>query len=58
MHIRGKIPLTIRPLFWVLAGLIGFLQGGSFSGAILWVAIVLISLLFHEYGHALSLIHI
>lgn len=54
MHIRGKIPLTIRPLFWVLAGLIGFLQGGSFSGAILWVAIVLISLLFHEYGHALA----
>lgn len=51
----GKaIPVVIQPMFWLLAALIGFVNSGADPIAmILWVFIVFISVLFHEYGHAL-----
>lgn len=51
---RGKIPISIHPFFWVIAVLIGWLNSPSFLGIILWVFIILISVLFHELGHALT----
>ena len=49
-----KIPISIHPLFWVLAALIGWLNSNSFAGTVLWTIVILISVLFHELGHALT----
>ena len=49
-----KIPVSIHPFFWILAGLIGWLNSGSFAGTIIWVFVIFISVLFHEFGHAIT----
>lgn len=55
MRLPGKIiPVSIHPLFWVLAALIGWLNSGSLPGTLIWVVIILISVLVHEFGHALT----
>lgn len=54
IQIRGKIPITIYPTFWLFAALIGFLNSQSFVGTLIWVGIIFISVLFHEFGHALT----
>lgn len=54
IRITGKIPLTIYPSFWILALLIGILSGGGFFQIFLWMGIVLVSVVVHEFGHALS----
>ncbi len=48
------IPLRVDPFFWVLAGLLGWLNGGGPLEALLWVVIILVSVLIHELGHALT----
>lgn len=47
------IPIGVQPVFWLLALLLGL---GSFNGAdlALWVAIVFVSVLIHELGHAFT----
>lgn len=54
IRFRGRIPITIRPAFWLFAGLIGFLYSRSLAGTLIWVGIILFSVLFHELGHALT----
>jgi len=54
IHIQGKIPITIHPAFWLFAGLVGFLNSMSLIGTVVWMGIILVSVLFHEFGHALS----
>lgn len=62
LEIPGKIPIRIYPFFWVLALIIGWLNSfsemASINGAliktILWVVVITISIIVHEYGHALS----
>lgn len=62
IEIPGKIPIRIFPFFWVLALVIGWLNSfsetASFNTAIvktlLWVAVITVSVLVHEFGHALS----
>lgn len=54
IHIPGRIPITIHPLFWITAGLIGFFNSMSFMGTLVWVLIILVSVVVHEYGHALT----
>lgn len=54
ISIPGKIPIRIHPAFWIFAALIGFLNSGTFLGTVFWVGIILVSVLFHEFGHALS----
>lgn len=54
IEIRGKIPLSIHPLFWVTSGLIGFSFTRNLLATLVWVAIVLISVVIHELGHALT----
>src|SRR5689334_3649770 len=54
IRIPGRIPITIHGTFWILAALIGFLSSYSFFGTFIWVGIILISVLFHEFGHALT----
>ncbi|MBI5273661.1 MAG: site-2 protease family protein [Chlamydiales bacterium] len=49
-----RIPIRISPAFFITAGLIGFLSSFSFLGTLIWIGIIFVSVLFHEYGHALS----
>lgn len=54
IRIPGPIPITITPMFWVLAALIGFFSSGSLMGTLIWIGIIFVSVLFHEFGHALT----
>jgi len=54
IHFRGPIPISIYPTFWLFAALIGYLNTLSFIGTLIWVAIIFVSVLFHEFGHALT----
>lgn len=49
-----KIPIRIRPLFWLLALFIGWLATFSLMGTILAVVVIFYSVLIHEFGHALT----
>jgi len=53
MRIFSKIPVTISPFFWLVAAMIGFISSQSFFGTIVWIPIIFVSVLFHEYGHAI-----
>lgn len=52
--IPGKIPIIIHPLFWVLSVLIGVFNSSSWIGILVWVGVILVSVLVHEFGHALT----
>jgi len=54
IEIPGRIPIQIHPFFWLCAALIGWLNSGSFMGTLIWVAIIFFSVLFHEFGHAIT----
>lgn len=54
LKFKGPIPIIIRPAFWLFAALIGFLYSQSFVGTFIWVGIIFVSVLFHEFGHALT----
>ncbi len=64
ISIRGKIPIRIFPVFWVLAIAIGWINSyelmATFDAMLIsiaiWVVIIVISVLVHEYGHALTAI--
>lgn len=49
-----KIPLKIAPSFFVMAAVLGFLNTRSMMGTLIWMFVIFISVLFHEYGHALA----
>lgn len=49
-----RIPIAIHPLFWITSALIGFLAGGGFLAIIAWIFVILVSVLVHEMGHALT----
>jgi Zn-dependent protease len=48
------IPVTIRPSFLVIAALIGFTSRRPIIYLVAWVAIVFVSILIHELGHAIT----
>lgn len=54
MQALTSIPIRIDPLFWLLAFGLGFYYSGSIPGTLIWGSIVLISVLFHELGHAIT----
>lgn len=54
--IPGKIPIRVHPFFWILILLIGWLQTATFFGMAVWALIILVSVLIHEFGHALTAI--
>jgi len=53
-----KIPLKISPFFWVTAGLIGWINSAgtdhTFVLTLIWIGVIFVSILVHEYGHALT----
>ena len=54
IRIPGLIPINIHPFFWVVAGLIGWFNSGTVGGTLVWMALILLSVLVHEFGHALT----
>jgi stage IV sporulation protein FB len=54
IRIPGKIPIAISPMFWLFAGLLGYIFTQSLIGMAIWIGIIFISVLFHEFGHALT----
>lgn len=48
------IPVRISLFFWITAALIGYLNSGTFVGTLIWVGIIFVSILVHEFGHALT----
>lgn len=52
--IPGKIPIRIFPFFWILIIFIGWISSGTVLGTMIWAAVILLSVLIHEYGHALT----
>jgi len=54
IQIPGRIPIFIHPLFWLLAGFIGWINSSSILGIVIWVGIIFVSVLIHEFGHALT----
>ncbi|MDJ0652465.1 MAG: site-2 protease family protein [Simkaniaceae bacterium] len=53
-----KIPVKISPFFFVTAALIGYLNSSQMSHplilTLIWVGVIFVSILVHEYGHALT----
>jgi Zn-dependent protease len=47
------IPVRIHPLFWVMTAVLGWESHDRFY-VLIWVACVLLSILVHEFGHALT----
>lgn len=54
LTIPGKILIRIHPLFWVVAGVIGWLASQTTLGTCLWGIVIVLSVLIHEFGHALT----
>ncbi len=54
LQFRGRIPISIFPTFWLFAAMIGYLNSRSFVGTLIWVGIIFVSVLCHEFGHALT----
>lgn len=52
--IPGRIPISIHPIFWLLAALIGWLYSQHIVGMFIWIGIIFVSVLVHEFGHALT----
>lgn len=54
-----SIPVTVSPFFWVLSALLGFswlrTEPGGPANLIAWVLCVFVSILIHEFGHALTM---
>lgn len=48
------MPVSVRGSFLLVAALIGFLGVGDMRQTIAWIAIVFLSILIHELGHALT----
>lgn len=53
------IPVTVSPFFWVTAALLGWtwlnVEPGGPANLIAWVLCVFLSILLHEFGHALTM---
>ncbi|MGK5594726.1 MAG: site-2 protease family protein [Parachlamydiaceae bacterium] len=49
-----SLPIRIDPLFWLLAFGLGFYYSGNLAGIFTWGLIILVSVLVHELGHALT----
>lgn len=52
-----SIPIRIHPLFWVMAALIGWLSTFNITLTVVWMPIILVSVLVHEFGHALTAVY-
>ena len=52
---KRRIPIKISPFFWLMAGLIGWINSKNLLLTLIWIFVIFISILVHEFGHALTL---
>lgn len=57
ISIPGKIPIRIDPFFWFIAIIIGWMNTQTVLGTLIWIFIILVSVVIHEYGHALTALY-
>jgi len=49
------IPVRIFPIYWIFTAILSLLlASGNIFQSVIWMAIIFVSILFHEYGHALT----
>lgn len=49
------IPVKIYPIYWIFTGILSLLLGGgNILQSLVWMVIIFVSVLFHEFGHALT----
>ena len=54
----GKVPVRVHPLHWLGSLIFGWNgSGGDLRVLLLWMLAVFISILVHEMGHALAILH-
>lgn len=51
---QPRLTLSIHPFFWLFAALIGWMMASTLTGIFSWVLVILVSVLVHEFGHALT----
>ncbi len=49
---NGRIPIIINPTFWLISGFISFSNCFDMPSFVIWMAIITLSILVHEFGHA------
>src|SRR3990172_11407041 len=49
----NKVTISISPIFWIFAALLGYFMSKSVLGTFIWVIVIFVSVLFHEFGHAI-----
>jgi stage IV sporulation protein FB len=55
IKIPGAIPIIIHPAYWIFTGILSFLLAeGNILQIFIWMAIIFVSVVFHEFGHALT----
>ncbi len=50
----SKIGFRINPFFWVLAGLIAWINSSNIYQIVIWMLVIFGSVVFHELGHAVT----
>jgi stage IV sporulation protein FB len=49
------IPIKIYPAYWIFTGILSLLLAqGDILQTLIWMVIILVSVVFHEFGHALT----
>jgi Zn-dependent protease len=49
------VPVRVHPMFWLISAILGFdLQREGFLYLVLWVGLVFVSILLHEFGHVVA----
>lgn len=51
----GSVPVRVHPFFWLFSMLMAS-HGGEVFALLAWVFVVFVSILIHEFGHALAMI--
>jgi len=54
MTIPGRTPIHIHPFFLALILMIGWMNTNTFAGTLIWGVVITISIVVHEFGHALT----
>lgn len=53
--IPGVIPVSIHPIFWIMAFGIGWLNSNQdIVDTMMWMIVIFVSILVHEFGHAVT----
>ncbi len=48
------VPVRVHPLFWLMGVILG-VSAGDITLLLLWVAVVFVSILIHEFGHSMAM---